>query len=457
MATAAILPKVSATLSICGSAAILTECFYFDRTRLQRVHHRILCLMAIFDILDSPWFFATLLVWTVRKVESASRKYHSSYYAAAPLRKKNSKVNRSKARKKLQGERKDLQRGVTEMDRLERMVELNRKIEEVRAKKSLQNDTHSVLQLRSKTNEIKNLLTEGQDISSHFHSIATDVTDEEKQNETQQNELTINSNGCISSSRSSVGKVDATKRRAMHVKPHVQPQEVYKVDKRKRSKTRVVAEQSFFYLLAFFLTYGWSIPNQFLHLFGVSVPYWLKCLHIFFRPMQGFFNFMVYIRPSFLAHRRIHPHLTLMQCLVSLITHRETASADLNAEIENEAKEEIRKIQEVTLQDNTQGERVTVDIETPGEIENEAKEEVRKVKAIALQENTKGERVTVDIETSGLTESTLSVDVSTLGQSLRCSESALAVFPGLSIMDELPKNEESVLQQFPIGSLGGSK
>lgn len=588
-ATAAILPKISAILSICGSTGILAECFYFDRSRLQRVHHRILCLMAIFDILESPWYFAStwalppnsvvkyairndvtckaqafflqlgvttiilnaclswyyvlvicyswseeklrekaapwmygtpiilgfgialagfplnlyhpsidwcwiapdnadvptnhykmfryilsyvplyfftlatvtntaLLVWTVWKVESASRKYASSHYAAS-LYRKSSIVNKSKARKKLKREQKQVQKDIADMDRVERMVELKRKIEEVRSKNSLQNvasfDTNSVLQLRSKTKEIKNLQVEGQNISSGSNALTVELGDEQKQNETLQNERSTMSKGCDSRSCSLLYKVGVTRGRTIHVASHVPPHvpphalsQVYKGNK-KKSKTRLVAEQSFFYLLAFFLTYGWTMVHQILFALGVSVPYWVKFGHYLFDPMQGLLNYMVYIRPSFLAHRRNHPHLTIMQCLVSLITHNQTVNEDSNTDIENEAKEEIKKMKKVMQENDTKGETATRDIASSGLANSNMTETT-----LSLGVSTLGRSLRWSEYTTNMTESKLSVGVNTLGESLRCSDLKLSVSPSLSSMDDLPKNEEMILQQFPIGSPG---
>ena len=55
----AILPKIASSLSMAGSTAILVECFHYNRSRLHLVHHRILCLMAIFDLIESPWNFVS--------------------------------------------------------------------------------------------------------------------------------------------------------------------------------------------------------------------------------------------------------------------------------------------------------------------------------------------------------------------------------------------------------------
>ncbi len=62
----AILPKISSVFSICGSVAILSECFYFERNRLKRVYNRLLCTLALFDIVESIWNF-TSSSWAITK------------------------------------------------------------------------------------------------------------------------------------------------------------------------------------------------------------------------------------------------------------------------------------------------------------------------------------------------------------------------------------------------------
>jgi hypothetical protein len=53
----AITPKISAFASLCGSSAILMECLYYDRRKLQRVYHRLLCVMSLYDVIESTFNF----------------------------------------------------------------------------------------------------------------------------------------------------------------------------------------------------------------------------------------------------------------------------------------------------------------------------------------------------------------------------------------------------------------
>jgi hypothetical protein len=57
-AVLAIMPKISATLSMAGSVWIITE-VATHKVKRQQVYHRILLAMSIYDILESMWNFAS--------------------------------------------------------------------------------------------------------------------------------------------------------------------------------------------------------------------------------------------------------------------------------------------------------------------------------------------------------------------------------------------------------------
>lgn len=477
IAALAILPKISSPLSFFGSSAILAECFYFDRSRLQRVHHRILCLMAGVDLLESlwnfvgawavpkdsaeefakgndmtckaqgfflqlslasvtlnvfiswyyllviryswseekikakaePWFYGVslllgfgtsiaglalnlyhpdgrswcyivpptddpdtinlfklyrwvffwgpifvcslmivvntmLLIVTVRNIEKASMKYLSHFYEASALKKKRFENKKKQFWKTLRrGEEKNKNH---DPENSRRMAELKRKLEEVKAKNTastpttdLQSrDTTSVLQLRAKKKNTKtkkprdsnhNVLdNNGEPRRNEYHDLRDKQGGSDKFSVLDsRNRGTAFEEGREDSIKSLTIKSASIKRGE-------------KTKRKKRSKTRIVSEQSFFYLLAFFLTFGWIIINSFLYFADKKVPYFLLVGQFFFDPLQGFLNFLVYIRPSFIAHRRHNPHLTRFQCCIALITHQETPGED----IETEAKIEIEEI-----------------------------------------------------------------------------------------------------------------
>lgn len=63
--TLALIPKFSAVLSLMGSMAIVWECLYLDRLKLNRVYHRLLFVMSLCDILESCWNFTS--TWPIPK------------------------------------------------------------------------------------------------------------------------------------------------------------------------------------------------------------------------------------------------------------------------------------------------------------------------------------------------------------------------------------------------------
>ena len=72
-------------------------------------------------------------------------------------------------------------------------------------------------------------------------------------------------------------------------------------------RTKLVAGQSFLYVVAFVVVYLCSGA-----LYGVRVQqanvkdfYWLLALHVFFWPLQGFANFFVYFRPRYIRWRSV--------------------------------------------------------------------------------------------------------------------------------------------------------
>mmetsp|Transcript_8269 Transcript_8269/g.14588 ORF Transcript_8269/g.14588 Transcript_8269/m.14588 type:complete len:411 (-) Transcript_8269:221-1453(-) len=72
-----------------------------------------------------------------------------------------------------------------------------------------------------------------------------------------------------------------------------------------------VKSQAFRYVGSFFLTWifqtiarGMETAGQ-----GDSVPYWLSLVGVTLLPSQGFFNFLIYIRPRYEQHRKRHPEV----------------------------------------------------------------------------------------------------------------------------------------------------
>ena len=63
-------------------------------------------------------------------------------------------------------------------------------------------------------------------------------------------------------------------------------------------RSRKVASQAFFFMGAFFLTFLAGSINRFTQLVSGKSIYALLVLHCVFAPAQGFFNFLVYMRPK---------------------------------------------------------------------------------------------------------------------------------------------------------------
>jgi len=55
--TIAIIPKFSALASILGSLSIIHEILVLDRRKLNRVYHRLLLVMSVYDVIESSWNF----------------------------------------------------------------------------------------------------------------------------------------------------------------------------------------------------------------------------------------------------------------------------------------------------------------------------------------------------------------------------------------------------------------
>ena len=77
--------------------------------------------------------------------------------------------------------------------------------------------------------------------------------------------------------------------------------------------TRKVATQAMFYIGAYYLTALFATLTRTMQAFTPSTPYWAKLCMTIFYPLQGFFNFFIYVRPRYLRYRRRHPEWSLME------------------------------------------------------------------------------------------------------------------------------------------------
>lgn len=74
-----------------------------------------------------------------------------------------------------------------------------------------------------------------------------------------------------------------------------------------RKHSEQVSTQAMYYLLAFFFTWTPATLTRCMQMMNATVPYALLLLMAIFTPMQGFLNFLVYMRPRWIAHRKKHP------------------------------------------------------------------------------------------------------------------------------------------------------
>eukprot|EP00577_Skeletonema_sp_RCC1716_P011571 CAMPEP_0113406384 /NCGR_PEP_ID=MMETSP0013_2-20120614/19480_1 /TAXON_ID=2843 ORGANISM="Skeletonema costatum, Strain 1716" /NCGR_SAMPLE_ID=MMETSP0013_2 /ASSEMBLY_ACC=CAM_ASM_000158 /LENGTH=421 /DNA_ID=CAMNT_0000292221 /DNA_START=80 /DNA_END=1345 /DNA_ORIENTATION=+ /assembly_acc=CAM_ASM_000158 len=75
-------------------------------------------------------------------------------------------------------------------------------------------------------------------------------------------------------------------------------------ERRRHAQSRQVAWQGLRFVGVFYLTWAFATVNRLLQLVNGGSYFWLMCLHTIFVPMQGFFNFLVYIYPRFKARKR---------------------------------------------------------------------------------------------------------------------------------------------------------
>ena len=78
--------------------------------------------------------------------------------------------------------------------------------------------------------------------------------------------------------------------------------------------------QASLYVLAFLSSYGFLFISAALKVYGVTHGFWVHCLYRFFWPLQGFWNFFVFLRPTYMRVRRTRP--TLRYCSALYVAMR---------------------------------------------------------------------------------------------------------------------------------------
>ena len=74
-----------------------------------------------------------------------------------------------------------------------------------------------------------------------------------------------------------------------------------------RKHSKQVASQAFYYLMAFFFSWLFGTLTRFIQMTSGKTYYPIILLMAIFTPMQGFLNYLVYIRPRWLSYRKKHP------------------------------------------------------------------------------------------------------------------------------------------------------
>jgi len=75
-------------------------------------------------------------------------------------------------------------------------------------------------------------------------------------------------------------------------------------NKRKMSMAAMVKRQAFYYVSAFYITWTFPTTLRILQTVEVPVPYAIYLCAVIFTPLQGFLNYLIYMRPRFLRWRR---------------------------------------------------------------------------------------------------------------------------------------------------------
>lgn len=83
----------------------------------------------------------------------------------------------------------------------------------------------------------------------------------------------------------------------------------------KDARSRRLARQAFWYLLAFYTTWLFTTIVR-IYQVTSTAPYALLVLLAIFLPSQGTFNFLIYVRPRFLRNREKHPEWSTLKQMI---------------------------------------------------------------------------------------------------------------------------------------------
>lgn len=80
-------------------------------------------------------------------------------------------------------------------------------------------------------------------------------------------------------------------------------------------RSREVANQAFWYVGAFYITFFFPTLNRILQQSKVGTKFGMLVMHVASFPSQGIFNFIVYRRPRFIRLKRDNPNLNIFQVI----------------------------------------------------------------------------------------------------------------------------------------------
>ena len=77
--------------------------------------------------------------------------------------------------------------------------------------------------------------------------------------------------------------------------------------------------QAFLYIGGFFVVWIWTSIRLILEMLGIESPFWLEAVATFTLPLQGFFNFMIFVRQPIARTHKDHPERSCIWVVLSAI------------------------------------------------------------------------------------------------------------------------------------------
>lgn len=109
------------------------------------------------------------------------------------------------------------------------------------------------------------------------------------------------------------------------------------------SNTKQVVQQALFYIFSFSLTSLWSTVDSLFILTGKETPFEIVLFTAFFRPLQGFINCFIFLRPKIIGYKDKFPSLSTFQRVSKAVMTYDGIRHDYYNEMEDCAREEVWK------------------------------------------------------------------------------------------------------------------